>query len=267
MRRLWSRKVIILSLLQIATSTVVANGQISFLDGIFKNVEDIAAFGSFGSLRNEGAVSADRIRGFGLEVSFEVGTAGCLPNLKASCPPPKRSGPDVSEHQMEYKRGDTTFTLKYTPASGATPDAIWGFSAALGYAQITGFESSDSSFTLTGNVDQLPTVAAYVAYHPQATIAPYIGFRAGLARLAGFRAYVADSLLHTASGITYLLGAMAGIAGGTEDIQLFGEVSYTYSNFSSIEWSAVSNLVPRLLPRKIDLSSIVFNIGLQVSVN
>jgi len=202
-----------------------AQAQLGFLEGLFQNVEHVELGLGAARLLGSSPLAPRNLRSFAAEVSF-------------GAPLPSRD------------------------SAGAPP--LIGVEMALGYSQLTGFGSASNAYTLTGTVEELPSLVVYVALRPDRAIAPYIGVRTGMARLQGFRAYVGDQTLHTAAGTTYQFGGALGLAGGSEALQFFVEGSVMYRHFASIEWDAVDNAVPSILPRLLPFSTAGLTAGVQV---
>lgn len=206
--------------------------QLGFLEGLFKNVEDVELGIVTARLLGETPLDPRGLRGFMVEVSF-------------GAPVPGRAG------ASGQPRSAPTFEVEL----------------ALGYGQLTGFGTAAATYQLTGTVEELPSIVAYLAYRPDGAISPYLGVRTGLARLHGFRAYAGDERqLHTATGSTYLLGGSLGVAVGGEAIMVFVEGSLVYRQFPSVEWSAVANAVPAELPRVLPFSTAGLSAGIQVAL-
>ncbi len=208
-----------------------AAAQLGFLEGVFKNVEHVEIGLVAARLQGATPLTPRGLRGFMVEVSFGA--------------PATKRAPD---------------------APAAQPRAI-EIEFALGYGQLTGFGSASPGYTLTGTVEELPSIVTYVAFRPDATISPYIGLRTGITRLHEFRAYVGDEQqLHTATGSTYLAGASAGVAVGGDAVMLFVEGSLVYRRFPSVQWSVVANQVPAVLPRTLPFTTAGLSVGVQVAL-
>lgn len=219
----------LLALLLALAAPSPAAAQLGFLEAIFANVEHLELGLGAGRLLDRGTLSPRGLRTFNVEVSF--GTA---------------------------LRGRDS-----TAAAPTTPPKI-GIELALGYGQLTGFGSPSPQVTLTGTVEELPSLVVYAAYRPDRAVVPYLGLRSGMARLHAFRAYVGDEVLHTAEGVTYQFGGSAGLAAGSDAILLFLEGNVMYRHFASVEWSAVDDLVPPVLPRSLPFSTVGISLGVQV---
>lgn len=204
-----------------------ATAQLGFLEGIFQTVEDIELGLVAARLGQESPLAPRALRGFMVEVSFGA----------------------------PHTRGDS---------AGSPPVEI---EFALGYGLLTGFGAGAPGYTLTGTVEELPSIMVYASVQPHPRVSPYLGVRTGIARLQGFRAYVGeDQQLHTAVGVTYLAGGVAGIAIGGDALMFFIEGSLVYRRFASVEWAPVGDLVPAILPRTLPFSTAGLSVGLQMAV-
>jgi opacity protein-like surface antigen len=212
--------------LLLTLSAAPAHAQLGFLEGLFKNVEHVELGIGAARLIGETPLAPRNLRSFSAEVSFGA-------------------------------------ALRAHDSTDASPPLL-GVEMALGYSQLTGFGAASSGYTLTGTVEELPSLVAYVALRPDRAISPYVGIRTGMARLQGFRAYVDDTVLHTATGSTYQFGGALGVAGGGEALQFFLEGNLMYRRFASVEWGAVANAVPPILPRTLPFSTAGISLGVQV---
>jgi len=209
-----------------------AAAQFGFIEAIFANVEHVELGIGAGRLLDSGVLQPRGLRSVAVEVSF--GTARW--------------------------RGDST------GAPEAPADPLFGVELALGYGQHTGFGSASPLVTLTGTVEEWPSLVVYAAFRPERTVSPYVGLRGGMARLHAFRAYVDEEVLHTATGSTYQVGGALGLAAGGETLQLFIEGTLMYRRFSTVEWSAVADRVPAILPRSLPFSTAGIGLGVQVQL-
>jgi len=242
----------------------MAQAQLGFIDGIFKSVENVGAYFSTGTLSPHSNLAANRLRGFGVEVSFGIGGLGCVPTDKATCPRPAPPTRRLTDGEVTYPGKDSTVKYKEVLTPPPSPAHLISLSIAFGYTQLTGFQGRDTTADISGTVEEAPYIAAYASLYPSKAITPYAGVRAGLASLSGFRGYVNDTL-YTAGGKTYLLGLVAGVAAGGDDAMVFAEVTQTYTNFPSVEWSAINNAVAIGLPRELRLTRRLYNFGIQVT--
>jgi hypothetical protein len=180
---------------------------------------------------------------------------------------------DGTGKQIEETRGETV-TLSGPKSKEADQD--FNVEIAVGFAQIGGFQASDT-FDLSGSIQELPSLAAYVTYVPADPLTVYASGRVGLVTLNGWRAQTTDpaasvppappvNRIYSASGTTYLAGYGLGLLLEVEGAGLFAEYTWTRRRFSSVEWSITnSNVIPQYFPRRLNLDTWTWLLGLQVS--
>ncbi|MEZ4456738.1 MAG: hypothetical protein R2882_09350 [Gemmatimonadales bacterium] len=252
-----------------------AEAQLGFLDKVFANVEDINAFGSAGRLIGNDWLKGG-LTGFAAEVTFGVGRVGCVnytdedvcgllaarreaaERRLAEC---RRNGL-VAEYAAKCEEPD--FSIDAFPESVGP---AWGVELGLGYRQVNGFSSRRDDVAIQGYLEELPSIAAYFAYHPTGRISGYAGFRTGVVRLAGLRGTVtANGNTHSAAPTSFQLGVLGGVAVGNDAFSIFADVDLTSRRFASVEWSTTPGTiqVPAELPRSLQFSTISLNAGFQL---
>lgn len=252
-----------------------AEAQLPVFDWLATNFSDLSVFGLRAAFDNRPAVltagepgdaATDwALSGVGLEASFVVGRFWKRKPPAGQQASKLDSGTrDTLQTKIRHDP-DTTFTVTQAPARAAT-ERLWA-EIALGYSELGGFRSAVPGLDLRGTVRELPSLALYVSYLPQGVVSVYLGGRAGLAQLQGFRAYLGsdpepDSSF-TAGATTFQAGLALGGYVDVKAVTIFLEPSYTYRNFESVEWSNINGLVPDVLPRSLDFSTWAIAFGAQ----
>jgi hypothetical protein len=274
--------------------------QIPFLDALVNNVREINFDYGLGKLVSSDELANHHLRSIGFELAFSVPGMGCVDLtqlardnhlcakrkqereaqtlLRRECEASGYKRPSESACALSYKRtgrevsrrmGDSTVTVKYEAeqtASENTGNTGERFSVSIGvaYNRFTGFESRKEDLALSGTLEELPAITTYVALVPDNWIAPYVGVRAGLVRLSGFRGTPKGKPTVEASGDTYLVGGVVGVALGIDRLQVFAEYGLVYRHFSSLGWKTDS--VSSLLPLELGASSRTVAFGFQLTI-
>ena len=263
-----SKLVVFLGLILIPES---ASAQFDFVAGLFKKFHDFGVYGTAGGFASRPdeltARGADDppsrwgLYGVGLEAYFTLAGASEEP---ADTIPTRLVIDSAGGAEVSRK---LTLTVSEPPDPG--PPSKVSIELGIGYSEIHGFISANPDVDIRGAIRELPSVALYVVYTPEATLVPYLGFRTGLAQLHGFRAYTGETMdtLHTATGSTFQIGAAAGLAVTLgEKTAIYLEPSYTFRKVSGVEWSEVDGRVPDVLPRTLNLSTWMLSLGVQLGL-
>lgn len=217
-----------------------AHAQLGLLEGLFERFDDLSAYVTFARFAERPANLTGGPRG----------------------EPPQRGG----------IYGVGVEALFYGGDAGAADSAPgWAeFEFALGYAELHGFGSVSPAFDIVGAVRELPAVGVYATLRPGRRLRPYVGLRSGLSQLHGFRAYILGDELqptYTAGGSTFQAGGLVGLAAVFGDLTFFLEPSYTFRNFSGVEWAPdEGGTVPAVLPKSLNLSTYNLSFGAQVGL-
>jgi hypothetical protein len=182
---------------------------------------------------------------------------------------------ELLERTVRHLSPSTTVTERFAP--GTKPEhtgPIVTFELALGLTYYTGLGRSigADSVGFVGAIQELPAISGYATIRPDRPVRPYIGVRAGLAQLTGFRSFTtinADTLaFFTADGTTMVLGAMLGANGYlTRGFSFVLEFGGFKRPFRSVNWSAPGgNRVPSKLPRSLSVNNWELTFGAQVTV-
>ena len=76
------------------------------------------------------------------------------------------------------------------------------------------------------------------------------------------------SNVYVASGSTFQAGVVAGLVTGVGLTSWFVEGAYTYRNFPSLEWAALSPVrtIPKNVPRRLNFSGPTLSLGVQIPI-
>ena len=266
--RIQSIRFLFLALLLIPES---ASAQFDFVAGLFKRFHDFGVYGTAGGFASRPDELTARgpddppsrwgLYGVGLEAYFTLAGAS------------EEAGDSIPTRLVIDSAGGREILRKLTltvpePPDTSPPSKV-RIELGIGYSEIHGFISSRPDVDIRGAIRELPSVALYVVYSPEATLVPYLGFRTGLAQLHGFRAYAGETTdtLHTATGSAFQIGAAAGLALSLgEKTAIYLEPSYTFRKVSAVEWSEVDGRVPEVLPRTLNLSTWMLSVGIQLGL-
>ena len=257
----------VLALALCAFAPAPASAQLGVIEAFARRVTDLSFNASLGGLSPsspEARGDAFDVRGFGLELLFEIGT---VEEVTGSAPA-ARDTADLVWTEMVVVVGpdgvDTTFVYDVVepPPPSAPTREIWTFEMGIGYGQVTGFGSGDPTIDLRGQIRDLPSASLYANYAPSGI---YLGLRSGFMALRGLRAY--DTAGEAYSGIadSFLLAGLVGTSVEVLSINVFGEVAYSVREFPSVEWRAVRSTTPLPvnLPRELSLSGWSIQVGVQ----
>jgi len=267
---------LLLVLLLLPLPVHALHAQLGIVEGLFDHIEDVGVYGMAGRFADRpAALDGERAWGFGLEASFRLGSIGWRgPEAIAV------KELDTVQVVSETRGGRPvreSYTVKVTERDSVPPGGgpVWEAEIALGYSELHGLSSARAGLDLRGSIRELPSVAVYLSYRPNGTVIPYLGIRSGLAELHGFRGYVGDpaaprdpDALYTGAASSFQFGAALGLAvDALPGITVFLEPSYTFRQFSGIEWEADGDgTVPDVLPRALDLSTFNLSAGLQIGL-
>jgi hypothetical protein len=245
-------------------------GQVSFLEGLFKNITDVGIYTTTGTFTDrpatlagsldEGQARSWGLTGLGLEASFFVG--GLQPLDTGS--DGKVAIDTLEVRSTTVDSVETKRVLVYKQK--ATPrDFRWNLELGLGYSELRGFVSTVDSVDIRGAVRELPAVSLYITYNSDVPVSFYGGLRTGLAQLQSFRAFVqkagASDESYSASANTFQLGLVGGVIADVGPLTLFAEPAYTYRRFPGLEWSNINGSVDDRLARSLDMSSFTISFG------
>jgi hypothetical protein len=277
------RVVLFASILVISvTRTPVAAAQVGGLEKLLDKVTDIGVFGSWGYLTPETPeldATHKLYKELGFELSFSVGAITCEAERV-----PRAARKRFRRHAAAEEDSVTQCVPKRNRATAAQRalalpwpvlrDTTWLFEIAIGYSQLSGFKSSDPGIDLRGSLRAAPMVSAY-ATRENWFLSPYFGLRSGLVQLQSLRVYQDTTIsgwaatnTYSGAGSTFLGGVAAGVVKGIGPWNFFAEASYSWRNFSSVEWSSAnsSKTVPANLPRNLDFRGASLSFGVQVSI-
>jgi hypothetical protein len=240
-----------------------AHAQFGLVESLFDRVTDISFYASRGELapRAETVRAADGLRGFGVELLFQVGAVTRRPEAA----PPADSAALAWRERTITRNGTTTDTVDRYEVNEPEDEAleeVWTFELAIGYGQLTGFQSAEPELDLRGSVRELPAVTIYGSH---AASALYFGLRTGLIETHALRLYDGDGNVAQGSGQAFQLGAALGWAPELLNVFPFLEAAWTARSFPSIEWEG--DVIPPGAPRDLRLSGWALSAGLQVPLN
>jgi hypothetical protein len=250
-------------------------GQIGILEGLFKNITDINAYGLVGSFTNRpdelagsldrGAARSSGLSGIGIETSFFMGGLGPLADKRDTIPP-------IDTLEIRSTRVDSVETKEVLvyKRKPQPKDYRWKMELGLGYTELRGFVSTVDSVDIRGAIRELPAVSLYVTYNRNSPFSFYGGLRTGLVQLQGFRAFVQKAgttdETYSATGTTFQLGLVGGLIGDTGPVTIFVEPGYTHRRFPSLDWSNINGSVDDRLARSLDMSTFTIAIGAQIGI-
>lgn len=267
-----------LAVLSAATVGTV-HAQVPFLTDLFKRAQTLNVNWEFYQPTSQPiGVNPGRMRGLLFEASFLLGRF----------PPPAGKSPSVAgdslaeiDSTLEVRRDSqrVSRTARWIVREKTSPDTAsnqFALELALGYGQMTGFSSSDTTYRVYGSLEEFPVVSLYLGFprrRERPSIEPYLGVRIGFVRLSGFQAFVGSStadisMVYTASSSTYLVAGMAGLEiSFVPRVDFFIEAGITQRRFDGIQYSATgSSIVPNKLPQTIQLRTYGLTLGAQLSL-
>jgi len=296
---------ILLASLPLAFIPVFQAGAQMGLETFLKNVTDIGIFGGYGvflpqTAEIEGA--GNKYSTVGFELSFAVGAISCEAEMvsQGSEPPQTRHryllrrdsirrcieppsvtyGENSSANARPSVPKDTTGALQPPRRKAALRDTSWLFEFALGYSEVSGFRSKDPKLELRGAVREAPMISVYATHeHPigWTPLSVYFGLRSGLLQLQNARVYTdtavasggstTSSIVYAGAASTFLAGLALGLVGDVGPTSWFAETAYAWRNFPSIEWTGPSKLLPKNLPRHLNVSGMNITVGVQIPIN
>lgn len=283
-----------------------AGAQATEIAGFLKNVTDIGIFGGFGTFLPK-TTEIDGRNGkkystLGFELSFAVGAISCEAEMVARSnePPETRhrylfrgdsvrrciqrtSAPSAENSGARIRGAVGADTVARAPTPGrkaALRDTSWLFEFALGYGQVSGFRSTDPKLELHGAVREAPVISVYATNeHPIAwtPFSVYFGLRSGLLQLQNVRIYMdtsvasggssTSSVVYTGTASTFLGGLALGLVTDVGPTSWFVEGAYAWRSLPSVEWTGPGKLLPKNLPRQMNLSGANFTIGIQIPIS
>ena len=275
-----------LSALLLLFMPMPATAQLGFLDGIFKEVDDVGAFYMFGSTIGNDDILTDTndgndygLRGLGFEVTLDLGDF--YVQRQSKCSAKEEVQYDTTEIKVSTRSDgvtDRTVTLTPKKKPTLTPDSSesvpmgvedpckenWSLGAELGfgYTQSTGFRGR--GIDLRGSLEELPAITLYLSSALGWIVDPYLGVRVGLAQLKNMRVYDDDSII-TAAGSTYEVGIAPGLAFGRPDgsWSFFVEMAWMFRKFDTIDWTPKTGIVPAPLRTEFDFRTRTISLGAQ----
>ncbi len=141
--------------------------------------------------------------------------------------------------------------------------SAWGLELAFGVDYLTGFEARNPEIDLRGSIRGLPTLSAYATPPVDwGGFAPYLGLNVGFVQLWKTAVYDNGGQQISLSGDTFQMGFAFGLF---HKSGFFFETSYRIRDFRSVDWDVPSDFGgdPNDLPRSVDLSAALFNVGFQ----
>jgi hypothetical protein len=182
----------------------------------------------------------------------------------------------LTEKEVTYRGAGEDSVRRYVRSKAeAKPGALWGrveLEMALGYSQLSGFESARPEFELRGTVRELPALALYgtFVWERAPAVKPYLGVRSGLIQLHNLQALVATApdttVTYLGTAQVFQLGGAAGVAVGREPLHLVVEYAYNARRFGSIQWTGTGTRVPNVLPRELDFTGPSVSLGIQLHI-
>ena len=244
-----------------------ASAQLGAIEAFARRVTDLSFNASLGGLSpgsDEVRADAFGLRGFGLELLFEIGTVG----ETLGPAPVVQDTAELRWTEMVVVVGpdgaDTTYVYEVVePSPPPIPTRpIWTFEMGIGYGQLTGFESGDPTLDLRGQVRELPSASLYASYEP---IGAYFGLRSGFMSLRALRAYDPAGVAFSGLADTFLMAGLIGNSVEVLGLNVFAEVAYSIRSFPSVEWKPVSpgGGLPLNLPRELSFSGWSIGTGVQ----
>ncbi len=249
-----------------------ARAQVGF-EGLLGSINDVAvSFTCWTTVRTEELEETEGCpsekNGYGVEVIFNLGTVYF-----------KKTRPDRVEMGKEERKIDGTTESVVTHVPKTNSDSMNRglgvlLELGLGYAQFTGFRSSDPAYTIRGTARELPAVAVYgslVGNGVLKHLVPYLAVRSGLIGLHNVQLFdqiAPDSVIpFAASAQAFQLGGGGGIAIGVDRTFLFFEAVYNLRRLPSVQWAAPGiNRIPSNFPRELDFTGWSITGGVQITI-
>jgi hypothetical protein len=240
-----------------------AAAQYGFLGSLANRFSDLSFFANAGGLLPEhDAVRADRLKSFGLEILFEIGTV----TRQAGPAPVPTDSVRVVWREMRVERTaegvDTVniYDVERVTASAPTVD-VWTFEIGLGYGQMSGFDVREPTIEMKGSIRDLPAVSLYASYDASGT---YFGLRSGLMETSALQVIDEGGEAYKGSAKSFMAGLLVGQAWSIAGLNLFVEGAYMMRDFPSVEWA--SSTPPPGTPRSMNLSGWSLGGGVQFNV-
>jgi len=246
------------------------SAQVGFLEGLFKNLDDIGAFWVYqGFLPHSNTLNAGRgskqsgIQGPGLGFTFHMADA---PPYRCR----RRMRPRDMQPEPDSEARDSMRALRADRCVRQDSIAAWRFEAALIYSQVSGFHSQNTTYDLRFSVRELPRLALFALWQPGRRFSPYFGVHLGLLQLQSAAVFDSTGAYYPFGGNSYEVGFAVGGAvllwAGSEAVQLFVEPGYTVRSFSNLDWGGTTKTVPGRFPHSLSLSGWEVAVGLEVNI-
>ena len=239
-----------------------ASAQYGFLGSLGSRFSDLSFFGEIGWLKSsDEGISGEKVRSFGMEVLFTVGT---VTRETGPAPTPEDSVRLVWRESRVERTAEGVDTVDIYDVerieTSAPIETVWTFELGLGYGQLTGFDTSAEGLELKGAVRNLPAVSLYASYEGSGT---YFGVRSGLMEFTGLQIVDGEGGSWAGDGRSFLTGLLVGQAWSVAELNFFIEGGYTIRDFPSVEWSGTP---PPETPRSIDVSGWSLGTGIQFGI-
>lgn len=257
-------------LLRLATVAVVfsltpapAAGQYGFIGSLANRFSDLSFFANVGGLLpDHDHVRSDRLRSFGLEILFEIGSVA----RQIGPVPESTDSVRIVWREMRVERtAEGVDTVNIYDVEAVTPRApmvdVWTFEVGLGYGQTSGFDAREPTLDMRGALRDLPALSLYASYEGSGT---YFGIRSGLMELTSLQVIDEAGAAFKGSGKSFMAGLLIGQAWSVAGLNFFVEGAYMVRDFPSVEWA--SSTPPPGTPRSMNLSGWSLGGGVQFSV-
>lgn len=222
-----SRAIRYLGLLAVLWSPTPASAQfLGPLEGLFRKIDGVTIFATMGSLTSAERLTTSEF--LGMNVIRGMGVEVLI---------------DLAEQSVD--------------------SSVWGLELAFGVDYLTGFEARNRNIDLRGSIRGLPTLSTYATPPVDwSGFTPYLGLNVGFVQLWKTAVYDREGRQIPLSGDTFQMGFALGIF---HQSGFFFETSYRIRDFRSVERSVPPDFGsdPNDLPRSLDLSAVLFNMGFQ----
>jgi len=164
----------------------------------------------------------------------------------------------------ESKDRDSVLSVETEPLR----DRLILFEIAVANQQIPlSKRNTGPDWSLTGQIEEFPSVSLYSTFGPDWPVSPYVGARYVVGDLKGVKILQSDST-STVDGSTFGFGGAFGVVGEIGDFNLFAEVSGSSLHFDTSHWKVPANLSPQpaSYPTKLDVHGIRFSVGVQLAI-
>lgn len=243
-----------------------AAAQFGIIEGFADRVSDLSFYFSLGGLAGPSTAldrDSGRVRGFGVELLFDVATV-TRPDTSRPTGAPADSVRRLWTG-MEVVRSaegvDTILTYEVERVTPPDPpaDTLWVLELGLGYGQLSGYELAEPSLDMNLSVRELPSVTFYASYEPWGN---YFGVRSGFMKTQALQVVDTEGTTIAGSADAFLVGGLAGYAFNLQELWVFLEGAYTVRHFPSVEWDAPDGLPPALA-RELNMSGWSISTGVQ----